>query len=1397
MKNAKKFLSIILAGGMMMQAGWQTAVFADGEKADNSLQAIYDRIMTGTSFSEEDFKKVRGAFQYMSVEKADGIVVDGDSSDWEQYQGMPMPTLDTQYQVYIDDGRDKDATGIAKFAYDEEKFYFMIAVEDDQHVYETGTSYWSGDSLQIAVSNMDETYGTEIGMIHNASTGEGEIYGDAFSPDQMAKINLKTSQQGTKTIYECSIPWTVKFRYGMPDKLKFCVIINDNDGYGRRYCVELAPGIAEGKTNVKFPVLELAKESKPWYGWSQNDLSADMGEDLNLDTFIVNSGETEEVFTITSTMDEQAEQVTVPAHSGIHYRMVKNFPDINDVGKHEETITIADNQGNTADTKCTFEISEPVATVEEATEILKKEKAQTEEIKKLLDECAAQGIITEYETVAYNTLNRFVGYIETQDIPRNDLGRMFYTERAMDNIYRIAKENLEKYLAKEKEPFTVPRYETSEVRIQDLATYAMTNHQGVREERPVFFVGYGHFNEVQDEVTTIHRDYGVNTIQMEAGTVGVVNNAPEIKGWDMMKSGNPTGDISVDTSVYTEGSSSLKFTMQSPYADNYFFTVWQTVAVEPGRTYTLKGKAKAENAACVYITAYNWDERVFEEGTFDWRSFEQSYTAPAGKTQAIIRMCCYNTTGAVWFDDLSFIDEETGENLLKNGGLEKNTEILTHSTDSLAYYANVLKRAEEGNIAVSFLISPHYFPSNIEKIYPDLKRGYHFYNVNDPRVRAVYEEYIRKLIPAIKDYKSLNNIILSNEAEFKVSDYYEAYADSWHEYLKNEYHNDITYLNQAYRTNYESFDEIDIYYTMSDIAKYLDVTNFTTQEFSRWHKWMYDLVKELAPDITVTTKNMGYMNDIYQAGLLNKGMNHQDLSEFLDVNGCDDDNYLTRLKEPLVKEYWYEYLVGIQNTPVYNTEDHVAWDYDPYYGMDMAPYMSQDIWQGAIHGRALTDIWLWDRNSVTSVRDASILYRPDALYDIAKVSMDLNRNSYEITAIQQEPREAGVLYTDASLFANATTMHCMYEIFANSAYNGVKTHLIPDRQTEQMYKYRLVFIPDVQYANENILKEIKNYIDQGGRVVIYGKESLKQNDKALPNNAELVNYIYAHAESYDYLGTATDCSIPGGMGFFEDLKKIYKEEKLPVVDIVDAETGEDVWKVESNLGVYNGKLIINLENFLQDKTVNIYVNGQKVTKAYELRDGLEFDANIPLTQYVPVLLEVEVDTPFLDTFQHWSRDEVSSLARTGIISGVCESRFAPDKTITRAEFLALLMRAAKFDTVSYSGGISDVESGKWYADNVAAALANGIIDGGAFRPEENITREEMCTLLVRTYEKLHGEMTLQNISFTDRDQISDITIVSKAAANNLIYGMTDGSFAPKANSTRAEAAAVIARFLNK
>ncbi len=1125
MNKAKRILSAALACSMIIQAGWQAAYAED--ESDNSAQAIYDRIMSGTSFSESDFNKVRGAFQYMMVNKAEGITVDGDGSDWAGYEGIPMPTLDNQYQIYIDDGRTLDAKGNLKVAYDDDKFYFALAVEDDQHVYETGNMYWSADSLQFTISNMTETYGSELGMIYNAATDKTELYGDAFSPDKMALIEAAATKQGNKITYECAIPWTVKFRYGKPDKMKFSVIINDHDGYGRRYCVELAPGIAEGKTNAKFPIMEMATDSKKWFGWSQNDVSAYMGDDINIDTFIVNTGDAEENFTITGSMDGKSEQVTVPPHSGIHHKTVKSFSDMNDVGTHNDTIKNADSKGNESETACSFEIYEKPATVEEALEILEKEKTQTAEIKKLLDDCEAQGITTEYETVAYNTLNRFVGYIETQDIPREDLGRMFYTERAMDNIYTEAKTNLEKYLANEKKPFTVPQYVTSKMKISGLNIFANTDDNGKKEERPVFFVGYGHFSEVHDEVKTLHKDYSINTIQMEAGTIAVVSNAPEIKGWDMMQSGNPTGSIGSDTTVYTEGTSSLKLTMQSPYADSYFFTCWQNVPVTPGKSYTLKGKVKAENASCVYVTANNWFDFAMQEGTFDWRPFEKSYVAPAGTTQTVVRMGCYNTTGAAWFDDLSFIDDETGEDLLQNGGLEKNDEVLNHGTDSLAYYLKILKDAEENNIAVSFLISPHYFPSNIEKLYPDLKRGYHFYNVNDPRVRAVYEEYIRALIPAIKDYKSLNNIVLSNEAEFHITDYYEAYADSWHEYLKHEYNNDINYLNRAYRTDYKSFDEIDMLYSMSDIAKYNDCQNFTTQEFSRWHRWMYDLIKELAPDIPINTKNMGYVKDSYYAGLLNKGMNAQDLAEFLDVNGCDMDNYLTRHPEPLNKEFWYEYLIGIKEAPVFNTEDHIAWDYDAYYGMDMAPYMSQDIWQGAVHGRGMSDIWLWDRNTVTAVRDASVLYRPDALYDIAKVTMDLNRNSYEVTALQNERREVGILYTDVSLFCNATTMHCMYELFANSAFNGIKTHLIPDRQADKMNNYKVVLIPELNYVPDYVLKEIKNYIDNGGRVVIYGTESLKQNEKELPNDETIVNYIYDHADVYDYVGVANDCSVPG------------------------------------------------------------------------------------------------------------------------------------------------------------------------------------------------------------------------------------------------------------------------------
>jgi len=123
------------------------------------------------------------------------------------------------------------------------------------------------------------------------------------------------------------------------------------------------------------------------------------------------------------------------------------------------------------------------------------------------------------------------------------------------------------------------------------------------------------------------------------------------------------------------------------------------------------------------------------------------------------------------------------------------------------------------------------------------------------------------------------------------------------------------------------------------------------------------------------------------------------------------------------------------------------------------------------------------------------------------------------------------------------------------------------------------------------------------------------------------------------------------------------------------------------------------------------------------------------------------------------------------------------------------MRTVESESGAYNGEVPDVNEGEWYADIVKKAVDCRIIEQGVnFRPGDKITREEMCVLLVKCHEYENGIISAAgNIGFNDVSDISDTVSVSKAVSAGFMQGREDGSFAPAANSTRAEAAAVICR----
>ena len=99
----------------------------------------------------------------------------------------------------------------------------------------------------------------------------------------------------------------------------------------------------------------------------------------------------------------------------------------------------------------------------------------------------------------------------------------------------------------------------------------------------------------------------------------------------------------------------------------------------------------------------------------------------------------------------------------------------------------------------------------------------------------------------------------------------------------------------------------------------------------------------------------------------------------------------------------------------------------------------------------------------------------------------------------------------------------------------------------------------------------------------------------------------------------------------------------------------------------------------------------------------------------------------------WYAPAVKTLASMDIIKGVGGDRFAPERSITRAEFAAIATRFAKTDN-SGSVAFRDVENSDWFYSSVLTAVNYGWINGysdNIFRPGNTITRAEVAAIVNR------------------------------------------------------------------
>lgn len=172
-------------------------------------------------------------------------------------------------------------------------------------------------------------------------------------------------------------------------------------------------------------------------------------------------------------------------------------------------------------------------------------------------------------------------------------------------------------------------------------------------------------------------------------------------------------------------------------------------------------------------------------------------------------------------------------------------------------------------------------------------------------------------------------------------------------------------------------------------------------------------------------------------------------------------------------------------------------------------------------------------------------------------------------------------------------------------------------------------------------------------------------------------------------------------------------------------------------------------------------------------------------------------------------EAVEGLTEWGIVNGMTADTFGVNSNLTRAQWVTMLYRSTCYlegeepECTLTESSFTDVETNRYYTQAMLWAEEQGIVKGytnGTCKPEQSITREEMAVMLYRwSGSYIDDEIEAVDLTkFTDAEDISGWAedAVKYCVYLGLLKGMDDGSMAPAALSTRAQAATVLWRALN-
>jgi len=525
-------------------------------------------------------------------------------------------------------------------------------------------------------------------------------------------------------------------------------------------------------------------------------------------------------------------------------------------------------------------------------------------------------------------------------------------------------------------------------------------------------------------------------------------------------------------------------------------------------------------------------------------------------------------------------------------------------------------RAAEHNVSICLLLSPHYFPEWAFKQYPHLSRcegGFIKFCIDAPEARDVVARHIRLVISKVKEKIALHSICLTNEPIYRTCADDEYTKSLWAGHLNRKFKGDMEEAKEKLRTNGPSFEEFPIpdWRSIQATPLYYEWCVFNHQRFADWHRWMADVVHDVAPEIAVHAK---IMPTILDRRAIANGVDPLLFSRLSQVNGNDcwcmyrheEGEYA---QEWLTQNMFYDLLRSFGDKPIFNTENHIIKDREratiPWQHVRTA------LWQGAIHGQCATTIWVWERTfDEASDFAGSIMHRPLCVRAVGETSLDLMRFSREVTALQNARPGVGLLYSIASIVYEDAYLAELKNVYEALNFTGRRICFLPaPRLAERSGLPDILIAPNAWHVETETAEALAQFVERKGKLIIVGKGP-ERNEHDEPLQANLVSA----------LARATE--IDAGLEPRKLRSILLQHLAGPAIWPADSRGGI-AWGVEW-LDVHLGsRWLLNAVNLLRrEATIRWTLPDGRIPRIANLLSGQKHDGEMSLKPMEPLLAQV-------------------------------------------------------------------------------------------------------------------------------------------------------------------------------